>query len=558
MASKSRGGLSKNEVKKAAAAKVKVASLKPAAKKATTSKPTLPANFIGPLQTGQQRGYVLPTGASGPLRPGIDMTQKEYEASQPKKSSSSSSSSNNKVKASKVQASFNKVTGIPTAEAASMESDGTANASLMPTKTRNLPGMLFDKGSDILKGTPFFGAGLAGMQAAGLDLSKSLGLDDKFLTKDSGLATYADDKGQVLDVPGQQSMYDFSQTQATQPYSPANYTPASKNFSSIYDSPTAPTAPTNYTPANKNFSSIYDQPTGQKNFSSIFDQPALPTQTEESVQSPNDMVSPPPVDSPLPGTGMQRFGAGRFANGGGLPGNPAEDNYIKELRKAYSGNDGIKELRKQFEELIKQLDPTYDALQKEGTDALAKNLNDSSNQLAAVMNAGNVGDSEQRTQQLGRLQGDNSTALGNLLAKLAQSKAGDVSNLRSQMQGEIGKTRQQQQQNQIRMAEAIQAYRQQQQDNAYRYASLSGRGGSGAGSEKNDSFTQMGVGPDGTPIWYNNRTKQYVTDLPQGTQKAIDPIQQLLSQLGQNQGGAGTGGSWEFDPQTGERVWVTD
>jgi t-SNARE complex subunit (syntaxin) len=80
------------------------------------------------------------------------------------------------------------------------------------------------------------------------------------------------------------------------------------------------------------------------------------------------------------------------------------------------------------------------------------------------MNAGNVGDSEQRTQQLAGLQNNNTTALGNLLAKLAQGKASDVSNYRSQLQGKLSDAQQRNQSNQQRLMEAINSYRNQQEE----------------------------------------------------------------------------------------------
>jgi len=167
-----------------------------------------------------------------------------------------------------------------------------------------------------------------------------------------------------------------------------------------------------------------------------------------------------------------------YAGNGALVTNKAnEDPYIKELRKAYASNGGEKWLRQQFDELIKSLDPTYAQMQTEGTNALNANLQNNSNQLASVMNAGNVGDSEQRTQQLAGLQNGNQTALGQLLAKLSTAKAGDVSQYKSQMAGKLGEYQQTNQTNQQKLMEAIRNHKNDLYDQQYKNASLNAKSG---------------------------------------------------------------------------------
>lgn len=153
-------------------------------------------------------------------------------------------------------------------------------------------------------------------------------------------------------------------------------------------------------------------------------------------------------------------GSGMFGTGKGVQG---DDPYIKELRKAYSSNGGEKWLRKQFDELIKSLDPTYAQMQKEGEDALQAQLLNNNTQLASVMNANNVGDSEQRAQLMAGQQRDTQTALGNLLAKLATAKAGDVSQYKQQYATQRGQLEERNQTNQRALLEKIQAYRNQQE-----------------------------------------------------------------------------------------------
>ena len=179
-----------------------------------------------------------------------------------------------------------------------------------------------------------------------------------------------------------------------------------------------------------------------------------------------------PADTPMEdnpgGTVKNRSGRGSGAFGTGK-GIQSDDPYIKELRKAYSSNGGEKWLRKQFDELIAALDPTYAQMQKEGTDALNSQLNEQNTKLASVMNAGNVGDSEQRAQLMAGQQRDTQTALGNLLAKLAQNKAGDVSQYKTQYAQQRGQLADRNQSNQQKLMEQIQQYRNQQ-------ATGSGRG----------------------------------------------------------------------------------
>ena len=169
-----------------------------------------------------------------------------------------------------------------------------------------------------------------------------------------------------------------------------------------------------------------------------------------------------PVDQASPRVTNQMRGSGLFGTGKGVDNPAGDDQYIKELRKAYASNGGEKWLRQQFDELIKALDPTYAQMQTEGTNALNENLRNQNNQLASVMNAGNVGDSEQRAQMMAQQQSGTQTAIGALLAKLAQGKAQDVSQYKSQYASERGKLAERNQTNQQRLTEQIQQYRQSQ------------------------------------------------------------------------------------------------
>ena len=64
-------------------------------------------------------------------------------------------------------------------------------------------------------------------------------------------------------------------------------------------------------------------------------------------------------------------------------------------------------------------------------------------------------------------QRDTTTALGNLLAKLAQNKAGDVSQYKSQQYNALAQNAEKNKTNRQRLLEQIQQYKQQQYNNRF-------------------------------------------------------------------------------------------
>lgn len=172
-----------------------------------------------------------------------------------------------------------------------------------------------------------------------------------------------------------------------------------------------------------------------------------------------------PIDAAIPdmtstqrttGAVRQKFGAGAFGNGKAV-GNPAEqDPYIKELRKSLKGySTQENDIQRQFEELIKSLDPTYDQYKKEGQQVLDQQQNTDLNRLASVMNAGNVGDSEQRAQAMQRTQAQYSDQLMNLLAKLSTQKNQDIQGYKEKSVDAVNNVRTQRQNAQERIAQLI-------------------------------------------------------------------------------------------------------
>lgn len=215
-----------------------------------------------------------------------------------------------------------------------------------------------------------------------------------------------------------------------------------------------------YTPNNRNDSRANESPNPQIQDNPVQQEILAALETQNQFPQDGSMQYPTSTKANASGRGSGMFGTGKGVQG--------DDPYIKELRKAYSSNGGEKWLRKQFDELIKSLDPTYAQMQKEGEDALNAQLLNNNTQLASVMNANNTGDSEQRAQLMAGQQRDTQTALGNLLAKLATAKAGDVSQYKQQYATQRGQLDERNQTNQRALLEKIQAYRNQQQDGAGR------------------------------------------------------------------------------------------
>lgn len=455
MPSKKRGGLSKPEYARAQAAKAKAAP-KPSTR-SVASKSVAPLVGAGPLMTGQTRVGSTVQGA-GPLLPG-----------QTRDNSYSGGSS--RSMAAKAQKSKN--TGLSGGAGLTFGSSGGG------TKTDlSAPGLSYSS-----KG---ISSGPNQNFSPAPSTNGFKGFLNKYLGEGSLLGDFGDaglvqgNAGRLAGlVKGSTPSAFASEGDQNFPGQEMNYTPLLQGDGSGRITDSVPSEQL-FTPKNQPFSSVSDTAsTASSRYNDLFggdngsnnsgrSRGNIDPGTQESIdysQQQNDLYGnneQAPFDQAPRKVTTQVRGSGLFGTGKGV-GNPAgEDPYIKELRKAYSSNGGEKWLRKQFEELISALDPTYAQLQKEGTDALNAQLNNSSNQLASVMNANNTGDSEQRAQMLSGLQRDNSTALGNLLAKLAQNKAQDVSGYKSQEAEAMSKFQQNKQQDARTLLEKLQAYRSQQ------------------------------------------------------------------------------------------------
>lgn len=482
MASK-RGGLSKREL--AAQSKAKAAP-KVSSRSVSSKAPVATGPAIGPLMKGQIRSNSGP--AIGPLLP----NQTRATSS----SSSSSSKSSSRDLASKAQS---KNTS-PSSSVQAAEASG-----LLGTQSRIPTGdTLKGGGGGIFDQIKSRGKGVMGnlMETFGkANGNRSLGMasDNAFLTdsqrQDNFNSLIGAKNAYASEDDGMSGLGRALQT-ASQPDIPTGYGDQGEVFynnnekmgpsladfiepntgkmiggqdtsrQNPFGIPTANAGELNYSPDyspkdNRNYSSQNDTAdSAQSRYEDMYGMPEAPTQ-EEITQQQNEMFGGGDMVDTAGGTVGNRSGrgSGNFGTGKGVM---SDDPYIKELRKAYSSNGGEKWLRKQFEELISALDPTYAALQKEGTDAINAQLLNSNNQLASVMNANNTGDSEQRAQLMAQQQQGSQTALGNLLAKLSQSKAQDVSGYKSQQAEAMSKLQQSKQQDARTLLEKIQAYRGQQ------------------------------------------------------------------------------------------------
>lgn len=433
MASKKRGGLSKREYASQTKAKVTTKS-----NRATASKSVAPLVGAGPLLPGQVRVGGTVQGA-GPLLPN-QTRDNSYtgDSSQREKASKASKSKSTKSSSSSIF-------GVPTAQAST-----TSNApvdynkvSLQSTgKVKTGAGEVFNKASDWLRKSAPFGVGnlLQALNSAGMDLSSAIGAD-RVLEQPSGLAQFTEDTGRVLGASDQQGMADFTKIKNQDPtVDPNDYMQrrqnrtereAAGNYAPFADSfvPTTRSSDNDGKDSNRDEGNDFD-PSFMGNGEGDSNDPRYQDQGNDILA---DYLNTNPASTPLSdtpgGTVAPRSGrgAGLFATGKGV-GNPAEqDPYMAEMRKALKGyGSQEKDVRKQFEDMIKALDPTYQEYERQGKEALDKNLWNNNTQLASVMNANNTGDSEQRAQLMAGQQRDNQGQRADLVRKLLLDKQEQV------------------------------------------------------------------------------------------------------------------------------------
>lgn len=143
------------------------------------------------------------------------------------------------------------------------------------------------------------------------------------------------------------------------------------------------------------------------------------------------------TQSDLPGstTGNRSGrGMGYFGTGKGTSGNPLLDEYQQQLKGFKKQGNKMEDL---YDDMIKALDPTYDSykqdIQKSVDEELRRNLLN----LSSTMIANNTLDSEQRAQLMSQQQGQSQANLGDLLRKLMLQKQEEVSGIREKKAGAL-------------------------------------------------------------------------------------------------------------------------
>lgn len=231
--------------------------------------------------------------------------------------------------------------------------------------------------------------------------------------------------------------------------------------------------------------------------------------------------------------------------GGGSKEESPEDIVMRQRKLAKQAMDkslglGLSEI----DNLMAMLDPSYQKMQDDYQKTMEQNKQNDLNALTAQFAAYGTADSEQRNQAEERMRGDYgnklSQFLSNLMAEKEKEKMGYQNKKLELQRGNY----ENQADLESKLGTTLANLKQNQFDNEIKLKELalkeSEAAGGGSGSTKNDSLTKVGVKSDGTPVWYNNRTKQYVSDLPNGTMDSISELDRLL--LGIQQGSAISGG----------------
>ena len=603
MASNKRGGLSKGELKRAQAAKarpvVKKVPVRSVVKKNnslsggsvtnTSSRPT--SNYMDTEGYTEKMYNALPATSAAKVSAASgagDRARAIARENVKKRSSGGNSNSNNSPKPktsnrSLASKALGILTGASTAQAA--DSAPTVNTTpqrnLVPTKVKSGLGRSLgyakDIASDVIGILP--GIGLPAQQlikrAPDLGATETLGLN-KYLQKDSGMAFDPESQPYIDAFNAEANRQDFSPTVENLNQTRKN-TNIIKNYQNRNINPFESEpfqGPNRIEPTKNNYDKTNDNQIDTEGYTNDIFNGALTENNPASYVNPADAPLqdlPGGTQRSRSGRGSGLFatgkgvgnpagpedeylsgrGSGLFATGKGV-GNPAgpEDEYLSMLRKSMKGyGQQEDDVMRQFKNLIKALDPTYDEYQKEGQKTLEQELQRNLTQLAAVMNSNNTGDSEQRAQMMAGLQRDNQNSLGDLVRKLMLQKNEDINKYKSQSVEAVNSVRDKQMSARERYAQALKDYKQQQFENQYKMSSLGSRGG---GSSK-ANYKQVGVDASGQPVFRDfNTGEQWVGN---GLKANYDPLDAIYERLGQNQS---QGGSWEIDPITNERVWVTN
>lgn len=191
-------------------------------------------------------------------------------------------------------------------------------------------------------------------------------------------------------------------------------------------------------------------------------QPELQPEFQPELQQESQDNTP--VQEFTGGTVRKLASTGAFGNGG-LAGNnlnldPATREYINSLRRSASGDFGMKDAKKQLENLLNAIEGRYTEATRIGTEELGKAKEEDLNKLLSLFSAYNTADSEQRMQTQERTQSDYQSKLADLIAKLNAQKGEEILSAKNKGLDLMGQINESKRGAQSRVADLI--YRAQQ------------------------------------------------------------------------------------------------
>lgn len=474
MASKSRGGLSKREL--AAQKKVvpKPASRSVAAKKSgiqyTPKKVAIASNADGSVRYSDgtsSNAYASNVGETAGIVEARASAQDRGVLPKvaPKKSTPKKQSSSNNSTRSKAASFVNKALGVSTANASSEPNFTPADGGQEGISTRNLaskftrglsnvPGIgavagvgnLINQGADYLSGSnPVVDSGFkegynqtgigAGIQKFN-EAAGSLFGNDRLIGKDFGITEGLGLDGLLRKATG------------------INTAEAS-NYDGTGGAEQNVSAPVSR--MSDGISSSLAQPYQED------------TQNTQNTQTygQESQIAAPRVNT---GGGLGTAQTAGTVGAGAV--DPEMDAYVSDLQKSVKGDFGASEAKNQFKDLIRSLDPEYDAYLKQAETELNKSKTEDLNKLAGVFAGYNTADSEQRLQQQERVQGDYATQLAGILSKLMLQKQKDVTGYKTQASERLQEIAQAKSAAQQRVADLIQAAKDKAWDRNYKMTAL--------------------------------------------------------------------------------------
>lgn len=181
-----------------------------------------------------------------------------------------------------------------------------------------------------------------------------------------------------------------------------------------------------------------------------------PQQEPEVMQEPQ---GPPPMPAMPNPTVQYPRSSGILGNGAGISSgaglDPATAEYIKSLQKSAGGDFGMKDAKKELENLLNEINKDYKEQQRVGENKLGESKTEDLNKLMSLFGAYNTADSEQRMQTQERVQNQYRNSLREMLTQMQASRSKDVSSAKSGALNTFQQIQQRQQQAQQQVAQLI-------------------------------------------------------------------------------------------------------